>query len=218
MVPMTPDIIAHMNRLTKDDKAHTDIDAPYYVYGRALTESAPADSRELHHAAPSTQTLEPPSVDIEMIRESDETDPNTVELPTALDISPAVPTLQTAENSIINNDATDEQTEPNTEATEEHIELINTEAPPDLIEEPDNLSTTQNAASPIGVRKYPSRERKPPSRLNLHMTAKRALKEDPATARPAIEAELKTLVSKGVFRPYLDTDGVTEEGYHKIPT
>ena len=101
-----------------------------------------------------------------MIRESDETDPTNVELLTALDISPAVPTLQTAENSIINNDATDEHTEPNTEATEEHVEPINTEAPPDLIEEPDTLSTTPNTAQP--VRRYPSRERKPPSRLNPH--------------------------------------------------
>jgi hypothetical protein len=33
------------------------------------------------------------------------------------------------------------------------------------------------------------------------MTAKRALREDPATACPAIEAELKTLIGKGVFHP-----------------
>ena len=37
----------------------------------------------------------------------------------------------------------------------------------------------------------------------FHITAKRALREDPATARPAIEAELKTLIAKGVFRPVL---------------
>jgi hypothetical protein len=52
---------------------------------------------------------------------------------------------------------------------------------------------------------YPTRDRRPPNRLTLHsifhITAKRALREDPATARPAIEAELKTLIDKGVFRP-----------------
>ena len=51
----------------------------------------------------------------------------------------------------------------------------------------------------------PVRDRRPPDRLNLysvfHITARRALREDPATARPAIEAELKTLISKGVSRP-----------------
>ena len=49
------------------------------------------------------------------------------------------------------------------------------------------------------------RDRRPPDRLNLfssfHVTAKRALREDPASARPAIEAELRTLIGKGVFRP-----------------
>ena len=52
---------------------------------------------------------------------------------------------------------------------------------------------------------HPQRDRKPPTKLNLlsiyHITAKRALKESPETARPAIESELRTLVSKGVFRP-----------------
>ena len=221
MVPMTPDIISHMNRLAKNDKAHPLIDAPYYVHGRALTEPAPsADSRELHHAAPSVQTVQPTSVNIEMIKESDETaDSTNIELPTALEISPAVLTLQTVENSIINNEDTDEHTEAITEATDEHIEPVNTQAPPDPTEEPDTLSTLPTVTDtppPLGVsatsptaRKYPSRERKPPNRLTLHMTAKRALREDPATARPAIEAELKTLISKGVFRPIL-TSTLTE--------
>ena len=51
----------------------------------------------------------------------------------------------------------------------------------------------------------PVRDRRPPDMLNLysvfHITAWRALREDPATVRPAIEAELNTLISKGVFRP-----------------
>jgi hypothetical protein len=34
-----------------------------------------------------------------------------------------------------------------------------------------------------------------------HVTAKRALREDPATARPAIENELRTLLDMGVFAP-----------------
>ena len=41
------------------------------------------------------------------------------------------------------------------------------------------------------------------------MTATRALREDPTTARPAIEAELKTLIDKGVFRP-VRTSTLTE--------
>ena len=53
--------------------------------------------------------------------------------------------------------------------------------------------------APISVPRYPVRERKPPNRLSLtsvfHMTAKRALREDPATARPAIEAELRPIKS-----------------------
>ena len=220
MVPMTPDVISHMNRLAKNDKVHTLIDAPYYVHGRALTEPATlADSRELHHAAPSIQPVQPTSVNIEMIKESDETaDSTNIELPTALEISPAVPTLQTVENSTINNEDIDEHTEPITEATDEHTQPVNTQALPVPTEEPDTPSTLPTVADtpPLGAsaasptaRKYPSRERKPPNRLTLHMTAKRALREDPATARPAIEAELKTLISKGVFRPIL-TSTLTE--------
>ena len=52
---------------------------------------------------------------------------------------------------------------------------------------------------------HPQRDRRPPSKLNLlsvyHITAKRALRESPDTARPAIESELKTLMAKGVLRP-----------------
>ena len=44
----------------------------------------------------------------------------------------------------------------------------------------------------------------------FHIAAKRALREDPATARPAIETELRTLIAKGVFRP-VKHNTLTEE-------
>ena len=84
------------------------------------------------------------------------------------------------------------------------------DAPPEspLPPEPEPTATTEPLAAPpipVTASRYPTRERKPPNRLSLmsafHMTAKRALREDPATARPAIEAELRTLIAKGVFRP-----------------
>ena len=185
MVPMTPDVIAHMNRLAKDDKPHPLINAPYYVHGRIITDPiAPSDSREPHHNAPVAAEPSPTTIDIEMINESDE--PIGVpELPTAPHITPAAPTLQTAEHSI----------EPTT--TEEPT--FSTEEPTATIIEP--MIPTPEAAptptAPVAVpvtHTYPSRERKPPNRLTLHMTAKRALREDPTTARPAIEAELKTRI------------------------
>jgi hypothetical protein len=51
---------------------------------------------------------------------------------------------------------------------------------------------------------HPSRIRRPPEKLNLysvyHMTARRALKENPGEALPIIRQELETLLRKGVFR------------------
>ncbi len=75
------------------------------------------------------------------------------------------------------------------------------EQPP--LQEPTKRTT--RAARVITPYIHPFRERRPPNKLNLlsiyHMTAKRALRETPDTAKPAIESELRKLVSKGVFRP-----------------
>jgi hypothetical protein len=74
-------------------------------------------------------------------------------------------------------------------------------------EDPVSAPSTSPQLPPASSR--PIRYRRPPDRLNLysifHMTAKRALREDPATARPAIEAQCKhfdrtehSLVDKGL--------------------
>jgi hypothetical protein len=60
-----------------------------------------------------------------------------------------------------------------------------------LTEDPVSAPSTSPQLPPASSR--PMRDRRPPDRRNLysifHMTAKRALREDPATTRPAIEAE-----------------------------
>ena len=91
----------------------------------------------------------------------------------------------------------------NTAATVELMDTVATDDLPAASEEPviDTPSAEpQWTRRPIplpAVRNHHVRERQPPTKLNLlslyHMTAKRALKEDPATAKPAIEAELRTL-------------------------
>jgi Reverse transcriptase (RNA-dependent DNA polymerase) len=187
--------------LARDDKAHTLVDAPYYIHGRAISGPPPSDSRELHHAAPAALPAVPvPPIDIEMIRESDGQTP-TPELPTAPDIAPAAPTLETAENTdpTPTITAAEEVSAPTTEPS-------TAEEPTAQITEPQattTISPPEVATADPAARTYPSRERRPPNRLTMHMTAKRALKEDPTTARPAIEAELRTLINKGVFRPVL---------------
>jgi Reverse transcriptase (RNA-dependent DNA polymerase) len=60
-----------------------------------------------------------------------------------------------------------------------------------------------------------TRERKSPDRLTLicmaHITAKRALREDEENARPAIEAELRTMLDKKVFSPVLQSTLSSEQ-------
>lgn len=68
---------------------------------------------------------------------------------------------------------------------------------------------TSTQTTPTPTRTPSTRERKPPDRLTLvcmsHITAKRALKEDEENARPAIEAELRTMLDKRVFSPVLQS-------------
>ena len=121
--------------------------------------------------------------------------PNT--LPTAADMPPAAPIDIIPADTIL---------PPTMEHTPDTLPDAPPEAPPPS--EPDTTLTPEPLIvplAPVAEPRYPTRDRKPPNRLSLmsafHITAKRALREDPATARPAIEAELRTLIAKGVFRP-----------------
>ena len=209
-VPFTNDMIRHMNRLAGDDKASTAIDAPYYIHGRRLTcaediPNTPPPSVSNSREPTPVPHIESPLPDRDLdtdhadTQEQDEQtppherplQPNT--LPTAADMAPAAPIDIIPADTISTPEPEDTPDAP-----------FESPLPP----EPEPTATTEPLAAPpvpVTVPRYPTRERKPPNRLSLmsafHMTAKRALKEDPATARPAIEAELRTLIAKGVFRP-----------------
>ena len=229
-LPFTPDMIRHMNRLAGDDKASTAIDAPYYIHGRRLmcaedipnTPSPPAPpSREeamapLHTVTPTTSTV--PHIVSPLPEMEEDTGyadaqdapnaydsplpPNT--LPTPADMPPAAPADIIRADDIVLTPTEDTEDTPD----------ISSEAP--APQEMELAPTPDLPAAPLTptVPRYPTRERKPPNRLSLtsvfHITAKRALREDPTTARPAIEAELRTLIAKGVFRP-VKQNTLTEE-------
>ena len=126
--------------------------------------------------------------------------PNT--LPTHADMPPAAPVDTTRADDIVPT------------ITEDTHDILSEEPPsPQEMELAPTIDLPVAPPAPAEPR-YPVRERKPPNRLSLtsvyHMTAKRALREDPTTARPAIEAELRTLIAKGVFRP-IKQSTLTEE-------
>jgi hypothetical protein len=64
-----------------------------------------------------------------------------------------------------------------------------------------------NKPPPVVPDPRPQRQRRAPDRLNLaHITARKALKDDPGQALPAIQLELRTLLMKKVFRPRLASE------------
>ena len=212
-VPLTSDMIRHLNRLAADDKASTAIDAPYFLHGRAITSVSPPASVSREHSPPEAVNTEPYTADT-MTELQPEPVPTANTLPTTADMPPAAPTPIGPADIAIMPTSMQPPEEPPTLAPPTDIEAISpslTEPPLPL---PPLLVELPPPPPPPAPHVYPTRDRKPPNRLSLlnifHMTAKRALKEDPTTARPAIEAELRTLIGKGVFRP-IKTSQLTPE-------
>jgi hypothetical protein len=214
-VPMTPDMIRHMNRLAAEDRVPMAINAPYYLHGNAILGPTPTEtpsslppSRE-----PAATTIVPASMQ-EPPTQDQPTEEGSIE-----DINTEVPPEPEAPLADYNvsagdpvQDITTHIIAPDTPTTVEPTEDFQQPEPPIASGPNDGNVPTEDLAAvplaspqPLSVFSRPQRDRRPPERLNLHsmfhMTAKRALREDPATARPAIEAELKTLIDKGVFRP-----------------
>ena len=91
-VPLTPDMIAHMNRLAADDKVATAIDTPYYIHGKALSHTdtpTHSPSREPTTAIAPALTDELPATTVHNEEEQPEapTVPNEVALETAAPLS-----------------------------------------------------------------------------------------------------------------------------------
>ena len=222
-VPMTPDMITYMNRLAADDKTATTIDAPYYLHGKPLLGSPLSDtSSPLPSSREPTATIiapvplqEPPALD-QHIEESSTEDANT-EVPLEAEAPLAEYTVSAGATTTVGPNqpleiSSEEIEETAAEPQDYHQPSPDaTSAPVDSAQEDDLPPTTYSddppasRPTPSQLSQRPTRDRRPPDRLNLysvfHITAKRALREDPTTARPAIEAELKTLIDKGVFRP-----------------
>ena len=218
-VPMTRDMIAHLNRLAADDKVSTAIDAPYYLHGKPLTGTLPADSI----------TAPPPSREPAIITIDQEPTDTTTDKPTEADGAVEPPIIEApfiseaplAEYTVnagdpvpanppeLSDSTTADSTPPHAspDPVYDTAEQDSTEdlAPQGSPLADDVVLFTPPPSTPLPNFTRPVRDRRPPDRLNLfssfHVTAKRALREDPASARPAIEAELRTLIGKGVFRP-----------------
>jgi hypothetical protein len=216
-------MISHINRLAADDRATTAIDAPYYLHGKPLMGPPPIESSSSLPSSrePAATTIAPvpiqePPAQEQLVEEVSTEEANSEvplepEAPLAeYTVSAGAPTiedtsrLQVAEDINIEEPTPDPQNyqQPSPNATLESAESVQ-EDEPALSTHPEDPPAPRSIPPPVSQR--PTRDRRPPDRLNLcsifHITAKRALREDPATARPAIEAELKTLIDKGVFRP-----------------
>ena len=108
-------------------------------------------------------------------------------------------------------------------APEERDAPLTAELSTNLVETPDDvivseLTTTPDPSMPPSLAHlphvYPTRTRKPPDRLNLHMTARKALKENPDEALPVIKKELETLLRLKAFhgRDYDELDHSQRKG------
>lgn len=210
-VPMTPDMVHHINRLAADDKVATAIDAPYYLHGKPLlgpplvdpSPMLPSSREPAANPIAPVSTQEPPS------QERLPEEVSNKDIVTEVPLEPEAPLAEytVSEGTPASDDHDQEPAatpiapastlEP--PAQEQLTEEVSNED--SVTEVPPEPETPSAPSTHPAARSRPIRDRRPPDRLNLHMTAKRALREDPATARPAIEAELRTLIAKGVFRP-----------------
>lgn len=217
-VPMTPDMIHHINRLAADDKASTAIDAPYYLHGKPLLGPPPIDSSPLLPSSrePAATTIAPAPTQEPPAPEQPIEDVSNEDIVTEVPLEPEAPLAEytVSEGDPVSHGVNQHPVSDTTNTAESTLELHDHQQPEpptnnDHIDEAVPTEDSQPALpalpQPSAAPSRPTRDRRPPDRLNLlstfHMTAKRALREDPTTARPAIEAELKTLIGKGVFRP-----------------
>ena len=217
-VPLTPDMISHLNRLAAEEKVAIAIDAPYYLRGKAVIGPPPTDA-----SSPLPSSREPAVTPIAPIPEQEPPaqeqpleEGSTEESSNEVPLEPeAQPTEYNVSEGDLAKDATNHPPAPDTSIIPESTDAPDNHSPPEppTAAGHDHEETLSGDSAPMPgppppptpAPSRPVRDRRPPDRLNLysvfHMTARRALREDPATARPAIEAELKTLISKGVFRP-----------------
>lgn len=229
-IPMSEELIAHMNALAAKDIRPTDPDPVFTFHGHDITGPAdiddpPAADGDLPTPPP---TILHPIMDIEM---PDSTAPahhqppefdspirqqNPIESP-QLDFRGDSDSDMPINTDISNDNDPDDPEMP---------ELIDDydsddDLPPPLKRPHHTTSdvqidnTVKNATPDISTspRRNPARSRKPPDRLNLsavsnnksnnlsayHITARRAMKEIPELAEPAILLELSNLLKKRVF-------------------
>lgn len=224
VIPITAEVLLHLNTLASRDKLKVTASAPFYLDGIPIADlptssgdppDIPLDNTQL--AAPSINENEHERTNEHVHEHVQEENIHTEEHIQA----------DTNENE---HERTDEHVQEENVHTEEHVQAHSdehehiheqtSETPEDRAdmtlqedtstpqEQPlqrEPMKRTTRTARVTTPYIHPQRERRPPNKLNLlsiyHMTAKRALRETPDTAKPAIESELRTLVSKGVFRP-----------------
>lgn len=193
-LPFPSEVLLYLNSLSAADKTKVSLSSPYYSRGSPIPEEDPPSlvTSDTGEESPPSTLEEPPE------------QPIVVEPPEGVTDHEWRPSDPDAANSDPHVNIT-----PPVEIseTEEEAQQPILTQPPDT-DEPSDTSTQVTeypVATPPEPHIYPTRIRRPPEKLNLmsifHITAKRALREDPATARPAIEAELRTLLDMGVFTP-----------------
>ena len=219
-LPMTQEVINHLNAVAAKDKFKISITAPFYLNGTALSDSPlPPNEPPVPADAPPEDTS-PHTTHAPSLTEDNTERTHEVRTPHKSDTHSIYEEPHTPMRTPYANERTSVQTlygqdplpahneELNSHDTlpsESTIIINNTDRP----EHTETASTVRTRAvrtsAPPTAYQHPSRERRPPTKLNLmsvyHMTAKQALRDIPHTARPAIESELRTLVEKGVFRP-----------------
>ena len=213
-LPMPSEVIAHLTHLAEADKVKIQKDPVFQISALANPEFTGTDSDQANvlpvpaeEAAQDLTLLDtiqperPPSPPPTTHRADD------LLSPTRADIDRrGVPLVHS--DDILDNGVPDARDEPLTADTPLTAEDdINASAASENGNEEDAHSEmetpdTSPASAPLPYA-HPQRIRRPPEKLNLlsvyHITARRALKENPNEALPVIRQELETLLRKGVF-------------------
>ena len=192
--------IQYLNSLAPADETKVSLSAPYYSRGSPVPdEDPPSRSPSDSDDAPPAGTPDQPQEPIE-----GETSPAWQPSdPDAVNTDPAPSETDTIQ--ILSPEEEEPQTPPDQSVHIDNPVAIETsqtsEAPDEQVAEP-------RGTTPADPHVYPTCIRRPPVYLMsiYHITAMRALREYPATVRPAIEAKLGTMLEMGVFTPVYRND------------
>ena len=210
LLPMPSEVIALLTRLAAADKVKIPKD-PIFQISALTNDEVPDSSSDPSPSSPvpaedNHQDLTPLDTPIPDRAPSPlPTTHRADDLPSPTHENVRIELDRRGDTPTIADDITHEISEPQDDvpAPDERDTPLAADPPYNTVEVEPASAVPMPSAKPPPMYVHPTRVRRPPEKLNLygvyHMTAKRALKENPDGALPVIRQELETLLRKRVF-------------------